>query len=616
MKTLYVIRRNNCKIIPGIILFTFLFISALIVQGQTIQTQQDGNWSESTTWVGGSLPGPGNNVIIAHNVNLNQDATIITLTINNGVTLTINPGIALQATGNTAINGNLIVSSSLAGTAAFIDNGTITGSGSSTIQRYINSHPGEASPINYSCEVCTNPPTLRGVYHFISCPVAGATLSQLQSSGCFLNSWQKIDPGQPTCSYNSVGLTGLYVNGTSCDVVSTIWEYNESHSTSYQDMNCWQAPTGSGEAMSPLKTFLLLSTPGSVLNYTGTPTTGSKSYPLTSTSGNGFNLIGNPYPSPIDWDAPTGWTKNSVDDALYFCYSRGNGYSAQYYSYINGFSNPNGTCSGIIPIGQGVFVHTPSSTSITVNNNARTITPGAMNWEFFKSGKEKSNYPVVRLRAFNNNSNNYDETTLYAYTGANVDFDPKLDALKLFNSYPMPNIYCKTLKDNLSIYALPAFSEEYSVQLGYKVSLNGKYTIYASEIANISDNIHVFLKDILLNNVQDLTINPVYKFDQNVKDADNRFIIYYSSVTNVNNILSDKNIKIYTNDNFLNIMVNSPKDIIANISVCDMLGREMVSRNSVNLNSLFSMQLNIPAACYIVKVQTSSSILTKKVIIQ
>jgi hypothetical protein len=38
-------------------------------------------------------------------------------------------------------------------------------------------------------------------------------------------------------------------------------------------------------------------------------------YNHNNTYTQGFNLVGNPYPSPIDWNAASGWTKTNIDNA-------------------------------------------------------------------------------------------------------------------------------------------------------------------------------------------------------------------------------------------------------------------------------------------------------------
>ena len=51
-------------------------------------TAQNGNWSVPATWLCGSVPPSGASVIIDHNVTLNQDATVSSITINAGKTFT------------------------------------------------------------------------------------------------------------------------------------------------------------------------------------------------------------------------------------------------------------------------------------------------------------------------------------------------------------------------------------------------------------------------------------------------------------------------------------------------------------------------------------------------
>jgi hypothetical protein len=52
----------------------------------------------------------------------------------------------------------------------------------------------------------------------------------------------------------------------------------------------------------------------------------------TGVANDGWNLIANPYPSAIDWDAASGWNKVNVNNAVYI-------YQAdldQYSTYIAG----------------------------------------------------------------------------------------------------------------------------------------------------------------------------------------------------------------------------------------------------------------------------------------
>jgi len=92
----------------------------------------------------------------------------------------------------------------------------------------------------------------------------------------------------------------------------------------------------------------------------GTPVSGTVSptlYNLDSGSTNaadslGWNLVGNPYVSAIDWDATSGWTSSNLD-ASFYVWSDSAGGSGAYLSW-NGMTGTNE--NGIIAPGQGFWV--------------------------------------------------------------------------------------------------------------------------------------------------------------------------------------------------------------------------------------------------------------------
>ena len=85
-------------------------------------------------------------------------------------------------------------------------------------------------------------------------------------------------------------------------------------------------------------------------------------YNHNNTYTQGFNLVGNPYPSPIDWNASAGWTKTNIDNALYyFKASTTDQYGGTYSTYINGISS-DGVVNNIIPSMQGFFIHVSDGT--------------------------------------------------------------------------------------------------------------------------------------------------------------------------------------------------------------------------------------------------------------
>ncbi len=64
----------------------------------------------------------------------------------------------------------------------------------------------------------------------------------------------------------------------------------------------------------------------------------------------GWNLVGNPYPSAIDWEASSGWTKTAVNPTIYI--HKTNGWA----SYNAGSQTGNNGGSRNIASGQAFFV--------------------------------------------------------------------------------------------------------------------------------------------------------------------------------------------------------------------------------------------------------------------
>ncbi len=163
------------------------------------------------------------------------------------------------------------------------------------------------------------------------------------------------------------------------------YTYDENREdTNSNDATGWKAYTSPAAALDILKGYALnlgnsLTTPKTV-EISGTVNNANQQITLYNNDRlytKGFNLVGNPYPSPIDWNSATGWTKTNIDDALYF-FTAGNTnqYTGTYSSYI-GTTSSDGKSSNIIPSMQGFFVHVsdggtyPVSGTLGMTNEVR-----------------------------------------------------------------------------------------------------------------------------------------------------------------------------------------------------------------------------------------------------
>src|SRR6185312_5503061 len=113
------------------LLVLLCIITNLAATAATItSTSTGGNWSSTSTWSGGVVPGSGDNAVIAtssgHSVTVNTTETVINVTVNNSATLTISS--TINVTGLLTNNGSVGGSGSL---VLKLSSGTVlTGGGS------------------------------------------------------------------------------------------------------------------------------------------------------------------------------------------------------------------------------------------------------------------------------------------------------------------------------------------------------------------------------------------------------------------------------------------------------------------------------------------------------
>ena len=170
--------------------------------------------------------------------------------------------------------------------------------------------------------------------------------------------------------------------------------------------------------------------------------------------------MGNPYPSPIDWDqlAPS---LTGIDNAVYFFTATpGDRYTGTYTSYVDGLST--GPASSIIPSMQGFFVRVsdpkdgnyPATASLKFTNAART---GNQVTHQYYQAQNKAGVPRIKITAGFTEEDVSDAALLYFRDGATPGFEKELDAQKMLNTaVEVPSFYSiSSNKEKLAINAIP-----------------------------------------------------------------------------------------------------------------------------------------------------------------
>jgi len=336
---------------------------------------------------------------------------------------------------------------------------------------------------------------------------------------------------------------------------------------------------------------------GFTTNYTGSLNTGTqnaswltRSNPGTS---GGWNLVGNPYPSSIDWDAENGWTKIFVENATYRHVS--NDEFTGWAAYING-TGVNGGTRYISP-GQGFFIAVSngfSSGFLQMDNNVRVHNPTT----FFKNADVVQN--LVRLELSGNNYR--DEAVVRFLSEASPEFDGSYDAHKLYSDVPeAPQIY--TLGGSeLAINSLPETS---TVSVGVRIGTSGTYSIAATEINNLQ---YVTLEDTKTGIFTELA-KSAYTFDFETGENELRFKLHFSALGLDDNQPEVADIYSYQKTVFIKLKEQAK----GHISIYNISG-QMVAY----VPSVYGMNRINPGnpGIYIVKVILDKTTTIKKVFVQ
>jgi hypothetical protein len=309
-----------------------------------------------------------------------------------------------------------------------------------------------------------------------------------------------------------------------------------------------------------------------------------------SHTGQGWNLVGNPYPSSINLDAVSGWTKINVRSATYVHVD-----AATWASYVSGVGT-NGGSSYIAP-GQGFFVQANNAGpgTLMMDDNVRIHS----NTSFFKNTSVVPD--MIRLKI---SGNGYaDETVVRIKAGSSNDYDAELDAIKLFGTLDeAPQIYSLANDEKLSINAIPQVQD---VPFGITAGLSGTYTVEATEVNNMRE---VILEDIKTGSMHDLK-TAAYSFDYDNGEDQLRFILHFTPLGLQEPV--DSGAAIYASEQC--IIVHMPQNDSYTVNVYDIAGKLIHSKGK--LNGTGRIRVN-ETGVYLVNVISGNTMLVKKVLIQ
>ncbi|MDZ4668950.1 MAG: T9SS type A sorting domain-containing protein, partial [bacterium] len=509
------------------------------------------------------------------------------------------PGIVtVGGTATLAASGNLTIKSDALGTAAIANSvGTITGN--VTFERFI---PALA---------------VRGRFRFLGSPVAGATVAN------WMNNFYITGPGTGATlgAANSNGWHTSNANIINATVTNTsVLTYNEADVTG--DLNAgWISLSGTTQALTPglgFRAFLRGTNNGTPTNATFFPQIGANANSLTqaaftiSLSGaitntvnagtvtlpvsfsnsntlanDGWNLVANPYPSAIDWNATSGWTKTNIGGTIWIFNPTTNT-----YGNWDGVT-PTNSVTGIISSSQAFFVKASATPTLSCTEAVKVSENGS---RMFK-GPEINTLRIGLVK----DETNKDETVIRFMDGKKDEFSEEDDVTKYYNPTVNISSYYGINKYAAVNYLKNELNVDKTIPLSVWVDEAGTYKLNFTGMSQFSLYKNIFLKDKFLNTLTDIVQKPIVDFtitsDANTK-GDNRFEIVFvakGSTKTPEELLNQNNysLSIYPNpaSSLLNIRIDNANFKNASISIYNIAGTEvyngtMNSTAQVNIENL------------------------------
>src|SRR5690606_31026884 len=277
---------SNVPIYPVINETVTAFAKSLIIEeGASLTLEGSLQLSESLS---GTLDAKSGTLILAGTASQNipagafSDNQIKDLYINNpaGVSLhgeTRVSGVLRTLQGILHSNGNLVLLSDQDRTALISGVGTGSISGTIHLQRFINPAYG---------------------YKYLSFPLLGSKVADLEAFFPLKDA-----------------VTGF----------PHFYRYVEAREDeNANDLTGWEAYIDPSKPLNILEGYAAnFGTSDSAITFSlsGEPVNGPQHRVFHNTNGQytrGFHLLGNPYPSPIDWNKAEGWNRQNIDDAIHF----------------------------------------------------------------------------------------------------------------------------------------------------------------------------------------------------------------------------------------------------------------------------------------------------------
>ena len=589
-----------------------------------ISTTQNGDWDLDATWASGSVPASTDDIIIAHNNDVDDSRSCNSLTISAGGRLDVQADLTVASTSSMALGSILNVKSG--GTYTQSAGGFTNTGGTITV------FAGQDMIFSSGSTTLTNTGTIEinsSASAFGSLLLSG---SYTESAPGVLNyrryvasstTWDLI--GAPLSGYSIEDFvddnTDLASNGSSPTTYAIGYYTNtsEAYGTNEGWTNYNSDTYDSAGDLEPGLGYQMATATGSVIKFTGNLETGNVTEVVTTNEegtqnandGTKFALVSNPYSAYI-----------SVADFInaHKTTQLHSGHAAVYGWDGNQYDTYNlASVGGNIAPGQGFMIGVKgadgTSQTITFTTAMQTATGTG---DF--SEQDIMNDRAELFINLNQNSSDY-QTKLFflnegtdgldiGYDAGALDFGNNLLYTRLVSDDEGINMVIQTLNfDEINNKVIP---------LGINAEAGAEATISISHNTT-NPSTYVYLEDALegtFTNLKetDFVITP----DSNLEGV-GRFFIHTTASTMSNEDATTNLLNVFKLDrnNFITVEGLSTESNQTNLKLYNILGKEILSTTLLNNTNTQTISTEgLSTGIYVIKLESGNNLLTKKLIIK
>ena len=328
------------------------------------------------------------------------------------------------------------------------------------------------------------------------------------------------------------------------------------------------------------------------------PSMGNKS---TTGIHSGANLLGNPYPSSIDWKDRTYLDKDNLNYendgyTMYIWNDAVNNYGA-YVDNASGDAGTNGVSRYIPPL-QGFFVIAQTDGEFVFNDGARVHSTQ----QHMKSGNEEG----FRLSVQAPENAGKDEILLDFGHQSNQGGADKWYSM----SDKAPSLYLPFAEKDYSIRFLSSLEDNPLIPLAFKAGLDGEYKLSANFSTAALPSIK--LKDLLTGNLHDFSVNPEYTFTAITDDDANRFTLVFGAL-GIDKPGAENHVQVFAYNDVLYVQTSAKQ--FALVNVYNLTG-QLIMRGKTDGNTLSTFNASaLSNGVYVVNVIYNQGMVSQKVVI-